>query len=90
VGHERLIGPKLRQGSDDAGTSSITRNTTPSSAPGRNRTSDTRFRNLMRVWGVGARTLVPFFGTPEAPETGGVVTAPTAVLIRPDGYVAWV
>jgi 3-(3-hydroxy-phenyl)propionate hydroxylase len=44
----------------------------------------------MRVWGVGARTLVPFFGTPEAPETGGVVTAPTAVLIRPDGYVAWV
>jgi hypothetical protein len=36
--------PELRQGSGDAGTSSITRNTTGSGAPGRNRTCDTRFR----------------------------------------------
>jgi hypothetical protein len=30
-----------------------------------------------------------YFGTWELPAIG-VVTAPTAVLIRPDGYVAWV
>jgi Aromatic-ring hydroxylase, C-terminal len=30
-----------------------------------------------------------YIGTWELPELG-VVTAPTAVLIRPDGYVAWV
>jgi hypothetical protein len=36
--------PELFPRSGDAGTSSITRNTTPLGAPGRNRTSDTRFR----------------------------------------------
>jgi hypothetical protein len=32
---------------------------------------------------------VPYVGLWELPVLG-VVTAPTAVLIRPDGYVAWV
>jgi hypothetical protein len=36
--------PELRQGSGDAGTSSITRNRNFVSAPGRNRTCDSRFR----------------------------------------------
>jgi len=30
-----------------------------------------------------------YVGTWELPALG-VVTAPTAVLVRPDGYVAWV
>ena len=38
-----------------------------------------------RVQLIDAKTLVPW----ELPALG-TVTAPTAVLIRPDGYVAWV
>jgi hypothetical protein len=31
-----------------------------------------------------------YVGTWELPALGPVTAAPTAVLIRPDGYVAWV
>ena len=46
VSRSRDDGP---QGSSDAGTSSIIRNTTLPSAPGRNRTCDTRFRNSFQL-----------------------------------------